>query len=157
MPAHGWRCALITRWIFAWAKAAQPGLSDTEREAIDACDVWLDAELFSGNPDWQAALKTPPATLSDEEAAVLDGPVEVLCAMLDDWRMTWELGDLPPDAWAFIKANKFFGIIIPKKYGGLGFSAFAHSEIIRKISTRSVSGAVTVMVPNSLGDSCRFS
>src|SRR5690606_14237607 len=74
-----------------------------------------------------------------------------LCAMLDDWKITWELGDLPPEVWEFIKANKFFGMIIPKEHGGLGFSAFAHSEVVRTVSTRSITAAVTIMVPNSLG------
>jgi acyl-CoA dehydrogenase len=145
------RRKFLTRPIFNWAKAALPQMSETEREAIEAGDVWLDAELFGGNPDWRAALDTPPPKLTGEEQAFLDGPTETLCEMLDDWRINFELGDLPPEAWAFIKAHKFFGIIIPKEYGGLGFSAFAHSEIIRKISTRSIAAAVTVMVPNSLG------
>jgi len=96
-------------------------------------------------------LNTPPARLSTEEQAFLDGPVNEFCAMLDDWKINWELRDLPPEAWAFLKEKRFFGMIIPKKYGGLGFSNFAHSEVIRKISTRSVAAAVTAMVPNSLG------
>jgi acyl-CoA dehydrogenase len=126
-------------------------MSDTEREALEAGDVWWDAELFTGNPDWSKLLDMPAATLSAEEQAFLQGPVEQLCGLLDDWRINWELRDLPPEVWDFIKANRFFGMIIPKEYGGLGFSAFAHSEVIRKISTRSVATAVTVMVPNSLG------
>jgi acyl-CoA dehydrogenase len=126
-------------------------MSDTEREALEAGDVWWDAELFTGNPDWSKLLDMPAATLSAEEQAFLQGPVEQLCGLLDDWRINWELRDLPPEVWDFIKANRFFGMIIPKEYGGLGFSAFAHSEVIRKISTRSVAAAVTVMVPNSLG------
>lgn len=141
----------LSRPVFDWARSVLPPMSETEREAIEAGDVWLDAELFSGNPNWQAALETPVATLSAEEADFIAGPTEKLCAMLDDWRINWELGDLPAEVWEFIKLNRFFGIIIPKKYGGLGFSAFAHSEIIRKISTRSIAAAVTVMVPNSLG------
>lgn len=142
---------LLSRHIFGWAQKALPPLSDTEREAIEAGDVWWDADLFSGNPDWRKLLATPPASLSPEERAFLDGPVEELCGMLDDWTINWTLRDLPPDVWRFIKANKFFAMIIAKKYGGLGFSAYAHSEVIRKISTRSISAAVTVMVPNSLG------
>lgn len=142
---------LLSRPIHAWAKTVLPGMSETERAAIEAGDVWWDADLFTGNPDWHKLLYTPPATLSPEEQAFLDGPVDELCAMLDDWKINWEFGDLPPEAWAFIKANKFFGMIIPKEYGGLGFSAFAHSEVVRRISTRSIAAAVTVMVPNSLG------
>lgn len=142
---------LLTRPIFQWAKGVMPTLSDTERDAIEAGDVWWDAQLFTGDPDWSILRHTPPARLSAEEQAFLEGPVETLCAMLDDWKITWELHDLPPEAWEFLRRNKFFGMIIPKAYGGLGFSNFGHSEVIRKISTRSVAGAVTAMVPNSLG------
>jgi acyl-CoA dehydrogenase len=141
----------ITEPIFRWAQRVLPSLSVTEREAIEAGDVWWDADLFSGNPDWTKLLAFPKARLSPEEQAFLAGPVEELCRMLNEWEINWELRDLPPRVWDFLKAQKFFGMIIPKEYGGLGFSACAHSEIIRKISTRSISGAVTAMVPNSLG------
>src|SRR5690606_22435886 len=126
-------------------------LSETEREAIEAGDVWWDGALFGGDPDWSVLLNLPPATLRPDEQAFMDGPVEALCAMLDDWRITWETRDLPPEAWAFLKDNRFFGMIIPKAHGGLGFSAYGHAEVVRKIATRSVSAAVTAMVPNSLG------
>jgi acyl-CoA dehydrogenase len=142
---------LLSRPIFRWARKVLPTLSATEREAIEAGDVWWDADLFSGDPDWAKLLATPPAQLSPEEHAFLDGPVEELCGMLDDWAITWELRDLPPNVWEFLKRHKFFAMIIPKAYGGLGFSAYAHSEVIRKLSTRSISVAVTAMVPNSLG------
>ncbi len=141
----------ITKPIFRWARHVLPTLSDTEREAIEAGDVWWDADLFTGNPDWEKLLAFPKAKLSAEEQAFLAGPVEQLCHMLDDWQITWELRDLPPEVWDFLKANKFFAMIIPKAYGGLGFSAYAHSEVVRKLSTRAISGAVTAMVPNSLG------
>ena len=141
----------ITRPIFAWAKKAMPAMSDTEREALEAGDVWWDADLFTGNPDWAKLLATPQATLTAEEQAFLEGPVEELCAMLDDWKISWELRDLPPEVWDFIKKHRFFGMIIPKEFGGLGFSPYAHSEVVRKVSTRSVTAAVTIMVPNSLG------
>jgi acyl-CoA dehydrogenase len=141
----------LSRPIFRWARKVLPSLSATEREAIEAGDVWWDADLFSGNPDWAKLLAAPPAQLSAEEQAFLDGPVEELCGMLDDWAITWELRDLPPEVWTFLKAHKLFAMIIPKLYGGLGFSAYAHSEVIRKLSTRSISAAVTAMVPNSLG------
>ena len=147
----GLRKNLLTKPIFKWAKGALPHLSDTEREALDAGDVWWDAELFTGNPDWSKLLKTAAPQLSKEERDFLDGPVNELCGMLDDWQINWKLKDLPPEVWDFIKKNKFLAIIIPKKYGGLEFSAYAHSEIIRKIASRSVVAAVTVMVPNSLG------
>jgi acyl-CoA dehydrogenase len=149
--AHSLRRDLLTRPVFHWAKGVMPPLSPTERDAIEAGDVWWDAELFTGNPDFQKLLDTPPAVLSAEERAFLDGPVDQLCAMLDEWRIGWELGDLPPEAWDFLKQNRFFGMIIPKAHGGLGFSNYGHAEVVKKISTRSVTGAVTVMVPNSLG------
>jgi acyl-CoA dehydrogenase len=141
----------ITRPIFAWAKKAMPAMSDTEREALEAGDVWWDADLFTGAPDWSKLLAVTPASLTAEEQAFLEGPVNELCAMLDDWKISWELRDLPPEVWVFIKKHRFFGMIIPKEFGGLGFSPYAHSEVVRKVSTRSVTAAVTVMVPNSLG------
>jgi acyl-CoA dehydrogenase len=141
----------ITKPIFSWARGVLPSMSDTEREALEAGDVWWDADLFTGNPDWAKLLSNPPATLTEEEKAFLHGPVDELCAMLDDWKINWEWRDLPPEAWDYIKRQKFFGMIIPKEFGGLGFSPYAHSEVVRKISTRSLAAAVTVMVPNSLG------
>jgi len=141
----------ITKPIFGMAQHALPRLSDTEREAIEAGDVWWDADLFTGNPDWNKLLAFAPAKLSDEEQQFLDGPVEELCHMLDDWKINWEWHDLPPEVWGFLKTRKFFAMIIPKSYGGLGFSAYAHSEVIRKLSTRSICCACTAMVPNSLG------
>lgn len=146
-----WRRETLTRPLLAWYRKRIPPMSSTEREAIEAGTVWWDASLFTGNPDWTQLLRAPKAALSDEEQAFLAGPVEELCALLDDWRIQHEWHDLPPEAWAFIKAGKFFGMIIPKRYGGLGFSAQAHSAVVSKIATRSIAGAVTVMVPNSLG------
>ncbi|NOJ42086.1 acyl-CoA dehydrogenase [Bradyrhizobium australiense] len=142
---------LISKPIFAFARSAMPAMSDTEREALEAGDVWWDADLFTGNPDWSKLLAVAPATLTEEEKAFLNGPVDELCAMLDEWKINWEWRDLPPEAWSFIKRYKFFGMIIPKEFGGLGFSPYAHSEVVRKISSRSLTAAVTVMVPNSLG------
>jgi acyl-CoA dehydrogenase len=141
----------ITKPIFSWARGVLPSMSDTEREALEAGDVWWDADLFTGNPDWSKLLGQKAAVLTAEERDFLKGPVDELCAMLDDWRINWEWRDLPPEAWHFIKRNKFFGMIIPKQYGGLGFSPYAHSEVVRKLSSRSLTAAVTVMVPNSLG------
>jgi acyl-CoA dehydrogenase len=141
----------ITKPIFSFARRVLPPMSDTEREALEAGDVWWDADLFTGDPDWSKLLANAPATLTGEEKAFLNGPVDELCAMLDDWRINWEWRDLPPEAWDFIKKHKFFGMIIPEQFGGLGFSPYAHSEVVRKISSRSLTAAVTVMVPNSLG------
>ena len=108
----------LSRPIFRWARRVLPSLSATEREAIEAGDVWWDADLFTGNPDWAKLLQAPPARLSAEELAFLDGPVEELCEMLDDWEITWKLGDLPPEVWEFLKSRKFFAMIIPKAYRG---------------------------------------
>jgi acyl-CoA dehydrogenase len=141
----------ISKPIFSWARGVLPAMSDTEREALEAGDVWWDADLFTGNPDWSKLLANAPATLTAEERAFLNGPVDDLCAMLDEWKINWEWRDLPPEAWAFIKRHKFFGMIIPKEFGGLGFSPYAHSEVVRKLTSRSLTAAVTVMVPNSLG------
>jgi len=116
----------LTRPIFTWGRKVMPEMSDTEREALEAGDVWWDADLFTGNPDWSKLLGHPPATLTPEEAGFLNGPVDELCAMLDDWKINWEWRDLSPEAWDFIKQKKFFGMIIPKEYGGLGFSPYAH-------------------------------
>ncbi|HET7728913.1 MAG TPA: acyl-CoA dehydrogenase, partial [Usitatibacter sp.] len=125
--------------------------SQTEQEALDAGSIWWDAELFGGKPRWKTLLEYPQARLTDEERAFIDGPVEELCGMLDEWDINHRRMDLPPEVWKFIRDKGFLGIIIPKSFGGLGFSAYAHSEIVTKISTRSGTAAVTVMVPNSLG------
>ena len=151
MTAASYRRDYITRPIFRWARNVLPSLSATEREAAEAGDVWWDADLFSGNPDWTKLIGFPPAALSVEEQAFIDGPVAELCRMLDDWRINWEWRDLPPQVWEYLKQHKFFAMIIPREYGGLGFSAYAHSQVIRTISSRSIVAAVTAMVPNSLG------
>ncbi|HVG50678.1 MAG TPA: acyl-CoA dehydrogenase [Xanthobacteraceae bacterium] len=147
----GFRREYLSRPIFGWARKVLPALSATEREAIEAGDVWWDADIFTGNPDWAKMLAFPPAKLTAEEQAFLNGPVEELCAMVDEWRITHETKDLPVEAWEFLKAKKFFAMIIPKEYGGLGFSPFAHSEVVRKLSTKTITASVTAMVPNSLG------
>lgn len=141
----------ITKSIFRWAKGALPKLSATEREALEAGEVWWDAELFTGSPDWDKLLAVAKPGLSPEEQAFFDGPCEELCSMVDDWEVNWRRGDLSEETWQFLREKRFFGMIIEKKYGGLGFSAYAHSQIIRKISTKSIALGVTVMVPNSLG------
>jgi acyl-CoA dehydrogenase len=145
------RRALITNQILAVYRRILPDMSQTEKEAIDAGTVWWDGDLFSGKPDWDKLLAVPAPKLSEEEQAFLDGPVEELCAMCDDWEITHERQDLPPQVWQFIKDKGFLGMIIPKKFGGLGFSALAHSAVVMKLSTRSSATAITVMVPNSLG------
>ncbi len=132
-------------------RAVLPPMSDTERDAIEAGSVWWESELFRGAPDWGQLLHYKTPELSDEEQAFIDGPVDQLCAMIDDWDITHNLMDLPEEMWSFLKKHRFFGMIIPKKYGGLEFSAYGHSCVIMKISSRSISAGVTVMVPNSLG------
>ncbi len=145
------RRSLISGPFMRWFRKVLPPMSDTEKAAIDAGSVWWDAQLFSGQPDWRVLLETPATQLSDEERAFLDGPVEELCAVLDDWQINQELKDLPLDAWELIRKHRFFGMIIPKSYGGLDFSARAQSEVVMKIASRGSAAAVTVMVPNSLG------
>ena len=128
-----------------------PQISATEQEAIDAGTVWWDGDLFSGHPDWNKLLAFPKCGLSAAEQAFLDNEVEQLCAMLDDWDITHKRADLPPEVWQFMKTKGFFGMIIPKRYGGLELSAQAHSAVVSKVASRSGTAAVTVMVPNSLG------
>ena len=168
--AHGWMIIPWVLWLgvalmlalpdlrrkhfsapmFSWFQKVLPPMSATERDAIDAGTVWWDGELFSGRPDWNTLLSYPKSTLTDEEQAFLDGPTEELCAMVSDWEIGQAM-DLPPEAWAHIKAHGFFALIIPKEYGGKGFSAYAHSQVAMKLATRSGDLASTVMVPNSLG------
>jgi acyl-CoA dehydrogenase len=145
------RHRLITTPLLRQFRRVMPVMSLTEREALEAGTVWWDAELFSGRPDWQRLMNHPKGTLSDRERAFLDGPVEELCRMLDDWRITHEEQDLPPEVWDHIRRHCYFGLSLPVEYGGLGFSARAHSEVVMKLGSRSITAAVTVMVPNSLG------
>ena len=145
------RRKIVTDKILDAYRRILPDMSQTEKEAIDAGSVWWDGELFSGKPDWDKLLRTPAPRLSAEEQAFLDGPVEELCAMCDDWEITHEQQDLPPQVWQFIKDQGFLGMIIPKQYGGLGFSALGHSAVVQKLATRSSTAAISVMVPNSLG------
>jgi acyl-CoA dehydrogenase len=145
------RRLVVTNHVLALYRRILPDMSQTEKEAIDAGTVWWDADLFSGKPDWGKLLAVRAPRLSPEEKAFLDGPVEELCAMCDDWEITHELQDLPPQVWQYIKDKGFLGMIIPKKYGGLGFSALAHSAVVMKLATRSSTAAISVMVPNSLG------
>ena len=127
-----------------------PRISATERAGLEAGDSWVEAELFTGSPDWSKLRDVPPSELTREEQAFLDGPVERLCAMATDWDI-WQERDLPEEVWDFIRSQKFLGMIIPSEYGGLGFSASAHSAVIRKLHSRSIPLSITVMVPNSLG------
>lgn len=147
----GLRKRFISLPLLKYVRAVLPPMSETERAAIEAGSVWWEADLFRGAPDWQKLSTYPEAVLSDEEQEFVDGPVDTLCSMMDDWQITYEYNDLPPEVWQYIKDQRFLGMVIPKEYGGLGFSAMAHSEVVTKLATRSVTGAVSVMVPNSLG------
>src|ERR1700736_604160 len=145
------RKAIITRPFMKAYLKLLPRMSQTEREALEAGTVWWDGELFTGAPKWPKLLSAKPPALSAEEQAFLDGPCEELCRMLDDWNITHERGDMPPHVWEFLKTRGFFAMIIPKKYGGLEFSAYAHSCVLVKIASRSTTASSTVAVPNSLG------
>ena len=144
------RARALSKPILSWYRKVLPPISPTERDAIAAGTVWWDADLFSGKPDWKKLRDFPKPALSAEEQLFLDGPVEKLCAMLDDWQIR-RAGDLPEHIWSFIRDNGFMGMIIPKERGGLGFSALMHSCVVMKVASRSPAAAVTVMVPNSLG------
>ena len=141
----------ITRPLLDVYRKMLPKMSDTEREALEAGNVWWDGELFSGMPDWDRLMSYPPPQLSEEEQAFIDGPCEELCRMIDDWDIGHERADMPKPVWDFIIANKFFAMIIPKQYGGLEFSAYANAMVITKLASRSAVVSSTVGVPNSLG------
>ncbi len=145
------RRLLISNRLFSVYRKVMPKLSTTEREALEAGTVWWDAELFSGKPRWRRLLRQPGPSLSEREQEFIDGPVEELCLMLDDWEICEKHLDLPEAVWQFIRDNRFFSMIIPQEYGGLEFSAQANSAVVMKLASRNVTAAVTVMVPNSLG------
>ncbi len=145
------RRALVSTRLLAVFRRILPAVSQTEREALEAGTVWWDGDLFSGNPDWKKLLAYPKPQLTPEEQAFVDGPLAELCEMLSDWEITYENADMSPQVWQFIKDQGFLGLIIPKEYGGRGFSALAHSQVVMQLTTRSGTAAVSVMVPNSLG------
>jgi len=153
MPSRfkAFRQQRISKPILAKVRKILPPLSSTEQDALEAGTVGWDAELFSGNPGWHKLLSFPRTELSQEEIDFINGPVEELCDMLDDWKINFESRSLPQEIWDFYKSHGFFSMIIPKQYGGLEFSAYAHSQVVMKIASRSIAAAVTVMVPNSLG------
>ena len=145
------RRKLISEGVLAGFRKVLPPMSQTEREAIEAGTVWWDGELFSGKPDWRRLLDVPRPTLTAEEQSFLDHETEELCRMTTEWETTQVYRDLPPEVWQFIKDKGFLGLAIPKEYGGKGFSAYAHSRVMIKLSTHSTAVSVSVMVPNSLG------
>ncbi|MFZ2508401.1 MAG: acyl-CoA dehydrogenase [Steroidobacteraceae bacterium] len=145
------RSALISRRFLRIYKRMLPPMSTTEQEALEAGTVWWDGELFTGGPDWNKLLGAKAPQLTAEEQAFIDGPCEELCRMIDDWDITHRRADLPPEVFDYIKKKGFWAMIIPKKYGGLEFSAYAHSCVVVKIASRSATAASTIVVPNSLG------
>lgn len=145
------RQQLIIPRIIKGLQKKLPPISETEREAIQAGSTWWEKELFNGKPNWQTLFSYPKPTLTDEEQHFLDNEVEQLCSMLNDWQIVNEMHNMPQEVWDYLKSERFFGMVIPKEYGGRGFSALAHSTVVTKIATRSISAAVNTMVPNSLG------
>lgn len=145
------RYQYFTKPILNFYRDNMPTMSSTESEALAAGTVGWEGELFQGNPDWNKLLNYPKPTLSAEERAFIDGPVNTLCSMINDWEITHRLLDLPESMWKFLKEEGFFALIIPKEYGGKAFSAYAHSEILTKVSGISSTVASTIAVPNSLG------
>ncbi|HWA19870.1 MAG TPA: acyl-CoA dehydrogenase [Devosia sp.] len=145
------RRAVLMAPAYRIVKSILPRVSRTEQEALDAGTVGWDAELFSGRPRWDKLLSIRKPTLTAEEQAFLDGPVNVVCSMLDDWDTRHNRADLPPEVWSYLKEKGFLGMLIGKEWGGLGFSAQAQSQVVSKVASRSVAAGITVMVPNSLG------
>jgi len=169
-PAHTWKTLLWAVTALLWLlnvkplrrtlisgpflksyRRLLPSMSQTEKEALEAGTVWWDGELFTGAPRWEKLLSAKAPRLTQAEQAFLDGPCEQLCGMLDDWDITHRRADLPPEVWSFLTANGFFAMIIPKHYGGLEFSAYAHSCVLAKVASRSTTCSSIVAVPNSLG------
>ncbi len=144
------RRIMITSWLMKLVAGMMPKISDTERAALQAGDVWIERELFSGKPNFGKLMEQRYAKLTAEEQAFIDGPVTELCRMSNDWDIT-QRRDLSPESWAFIKKHRFWSMIIPKEYGGLEFSALAQSEVLMRLGSRSCPLCITVMVPNSLG------
>ncbi|WP_341668305.1 acyl-CoA dehydrogenase [Alcaligenes sp. SDU_A2] len=145
------RMKWLSRPIYQAFSRVLPTMSQTERDALEAGTVWWESELFRGKPDWDTLNGYPPFQLSHDERQFLDNEVNTVCAMIDDWQLSQHDLDMPPPVWDYLKQNRFFSLIIPKEYGGRGFSAQAHSAVVAKLSTRNSALSVSVMVPNSLG------
>ncbi|QYJ87781.1 acyl-CoA dehydrogenase [Shewanella mesophila] len=145
------RMQFITRPVFSFFKKVLPPLSNTEKEAMEAGDVWWEGELFRGKPNWDTLHSYGKPRLTEEEKSFIDNQVMTALTMIDDFDIVQHRKDLPPELWDYFKREGFFALIIPKEYGGKAFSAYANSTIVSKLASRSVSAAVSVMVPNSLG------
>ncbi|HCN03338.1 MAG TPA: acyl-CoA dehydrogenase, partial [Pantoea ananatis] len=145
------RRKLFSKPVLQRFQQVMPPMSRTEKEAIDAGTTWWEGDLFQGKPDWQKLHNYPQPRLTPEEQAFIDGPVEEACRMANDFQITHELADMPPELWAYLKEHRFFAMIIKKEYGGLAFSAYAQARVLQKLSGVSGILAITVGVPNSLG------
>ena len=145
------RKSLISAPVFRSFRKVMPPMSRTEKEAIEAGTTWWEGDLFRGKPDWEKLHNYPQPKLTEEEQAFIDGPVEEACRLANDFQITHEMADLPPELWAYLKEHRFFAMIIKKEYGGLEFSAYAQARILQKLSGVSGILAITVGVPNSLG------
>lgn len=139
----------ISNFFYGWAQKTLPKISKTEEEALNTGDTWLEKDIFIGQPDWEKVRKVQ-TDLTEEEQSFLDNETQQLCDMLDEWT-TRQNKDLPEKVWTFIREKGFLGLVINKEFGGKGFSARAHSDVVMKIASRCGVAAVTVMVPNSLG------
>lgn len=148
---HGLRERFLIKPALKKLQSQMPAISATEREALEAGNTWWEKELFCGRPHWPKLFDIPQPALSQDEQQFLDNQVNHLCNMLDDWNINHQAYDMPENVWNYLKQEKFFGLVVPKRYGGREFSALAHSTIVVKIATRSLSVAVNTMVPNSLG------
>jgi acyl-CoA dehydrogenase len=146
-----WRYKFISQPALAFYRKTMPTMSRTEREALAAGTVGWEGDLFRGNPNWVKFLALPQPKLSVEEKAFIDGPLETLCGTVNDWDITYNRADLPPEMWEYLKEQGFFGLNIPKEFGGKEFSAYSQSQILSKLYSCSATLATTVAVPNSLG------
>ncbi len=149
--ASSLRIKWLTTPVYDFFQKVLPPMNRTEMEALEAGDIWWEAELFQGDPDWQEFFGYPKPTLTEKEQSFLDNETEQLCDLLNDWQIVNQDRDLTPEAWQYLKKAGFLGMIIPKEFGGKGFSALAHSAVVTKLASKSSSAAVTCMVPNSLG------
>lgn len=145
------RQSLFSSKAMAMFQKVMPPMSRTEKEAIDAGTTWWEGDLFRGAPNWNKLHNYPKPQLTAEEQAFIDGPVETVCGMVNDFEVTHELADLPPEVWQYLRDHRFFAMIIKKEYGGLEFSAYAQSQVLQKLAGVSGILAITVGVPNSLG------
>lgn len=144
------RVRYVTKFFLHWFRKQQPSLSQSEIDVLQAGGTWWEAEIFTGHPNWSSMIHSEVPVLTKEEQTFIDNQVETLCQMLNDWQIQQD-NDMPPEVWDYIKKEGFWALAIEKKYGGHEFSAIAHSTIVSKIASRSISAAISIMVPNSLG------